>query len=437
MTIGSKTFSVMESTPYGVINVDGSRSVSGQSKKGLLLTKNWSGADRPKTSPTYVTYQFTPVGWKKPLRRRIRTDRSDRLKDDDHNYSVAIVREFDSPGSFQAAVKETYYPFGPGDWKWVVQPGTYGTRATMYGDSFQFFNEWDANDQLGLLGKLREKIENSDFNAAVFLAEGEQALDLVTQNTLKIYRAFKNLKKRGPRAALRSLGLDAANVNEPRKWRATARNMANGWLQIQYGVIPLVKDVYGCMEFLSKSLSVPFTNTYRVSRVKFLSSRNLNPTISGSARGYTRKAIIARLTEVNVAKLVGLADPASVVWEKTPYSFVADWFIPIGSYLSARGLSNSLSGIFVTSTKTFTRKVWSGKQITSGPGVLVIDNTFPNSSSERIDFSRVVTTTLPIPVPTLKPLSKAASWMHCANAVSLLTSQFALSGWKKVRTPGL
>ena len=30
----------------------------------------------------------------------------------------------------------------------------------------------------------------------------------------------------------------------------------------------------------------------------------------------------------------GLLNPLSVAWELVPYSFVADWFLPVGSYLN-------------------------------------------------------------------------------------------------------
>jgi hypothetical protein len=32
---------------------------------------------------------------------------------------------------------------------------------------------------------------------------------------------------------------------------------------------------------------------------------------------------------------LGLLNPAEVIWELVPFSFVADWFLPIGDYLSA------------------------------------------------------------------------------------------------------
>lgn len=38
-------------------------------------------------------------------------------------------------------------------------------------------------------------------------------------------------------------------------------------------------------------------------------------------------------------KLYGFDNPAGVLWEATPYSFVADWFFPVGSYLNALNMS--------------------------------------------------------------------------------------------------
>lgn len=36
----------------------------------------------------------------------------------------------------------------------------------------------------------------------------------------------------------------------------------------------------------------------------------------------------------------GLLNPLEVIWELVPFSFVADWFLPIGDYLSALDASS-------------------------------------------------------------------------------------------------
>jgi len=126
---------------------------------------------------------------------------------------------------------------------------------------------------------------------------------------------------------------------------------------------------------------------------------------------------------VNVAQLSGLTDPASVLWELTPYSFVADWFIPIGNYLAARSLASALTGTFVT---TKTRRVfcaYEGLANTDNGIVRTVYTTPPKGNCALINVTRTVSTSLNVPVPSFKTLDKVASWKHCANAVALLVQK--------------
>jgi hypothetical protein len=56
--------------------------------------------------------------------------------------------------------------------------------------------------------------------------------------------------------------------------------------------------------------------------------------------------------EMSVARQLGMLDPASVVWEIVPYSFVVDWFVPFGTYLSNLNAIPKLKGRFLTTYVT-------------------------------------------------------------------------------------
>jgi hypothetical protein len=132
-----------------------------------------------------------------------------------------------------------------------------------------------------------------------------------------------------------------------------------------------------------------------------------------------RKGITCTLKEVDVVGLSGLKDPLSVAWELLPYSFVADWFIPIGDFLQARGLSQALTGSFVSSTK----------EVAYGYNLHVTEpdpqpwwvKTQTKTISELGYFERAIGITLEVPLPTAKPLMDVPSWKRAANAVALLS----------------
>jgi hypothetical protein len=169
--------------------------------------------------------------------------------------------------------------------------------------------------------------------------------------------------------------------------------------------------------------------TYKVRRKKDLLVLPWNiggsKYLSWSGVGSTRAQLIARLSEVDTVKLVGLLDPASVAWELLPYSFVVDWFIPIGQYLAARALPNALTGVFVT-TKTRLVECHVTGLADSDNGIVKNVYMAPPGRTDATDLTvtRTVSTTLTVPLPTWKTLDKVASWQHAANAVALLSQRF-------------
>jgi hypothetical protein len=64
--------------------------------------------------------------------------------------------------------------------------------------------------------------------------------------------------------------------------------------------------------------------------------------------------------------------------------------------------------------KLFNRCVSGGTYFTAPSAVL---QGYTALSHERIDLGN----TISVPLPNVKPLSKVASWQHCANALALLT----------------
>jgi len=296
-------------------------------------------------------------------------------------------------------------------------PGRDNVRETVY-TSFitawggaNFNNLWTANDDLALIGKLRTAVAGSDFNLGVFLGEGHEALKMIATNATKIYRAYKLARKGNFIGAAEQLVRGSGK-------RGSVRSIpAKNWLELQYGWLPLLKDVKGGAEFLAHQLNTPLHVTVKVRhKVEAYPVRSLN----GNAVytfGWHRSTgqIIYRAKEIDVPQLVGLTDPASVAWELLPFSFVADWFLPIGSWLDARGLSQALTGTFVT---------------THGQDGFATqpNSTHPNyqwaaDSQERWrTVDRQVTNNLLVPFPNIKPLGKIATWKHAVNSIALLAA---------------
>lgn len=134
--------------------------------------------------------------------------------------------------------------------------------------------------------------------------------------------------------------------------------------------------------------------------------------------------------EESIPKLLGLMDPELVAWELVPFSFVIDWFAPVGSWLEARAFASSLKGLFVT---TDFQKVHCGgfKQAKFRDESLGLTSVMsPVSGGDYrytgITVQRTVSSSLNVPMPKVKTLAKALSLQHCLNGIALLTSAVRL-----------
>lgn len=373
---------------------------------GLYESKSWSGTDRPKVAPVYESYDWFHPYERRWIRRRRRVSAVTRRDEEDHPYSCLIV--FQRSSGFQRDV----YLNGTlaGYAREAVTDTTYGVTPS---------SEWNANDDLALIGKLREAVAGSDFNAGVSLGEAGQTLDLIFGAATRIRTALGRVRRGDVHGAARALG-------QVRFRGRVSGNVASNWLELQYGWLPLLKDVQGAAEFLGKHLNFPYEQSYKVRKRQV---RNVNLQPPGYTRsnvvlqGSTKGQIIARVTEVNIPQLIGLTDPASVAWELVPYSFVADWFIPIGAYLSARGLAQSLTATYVTTKTTRLRAEWRYVATTDAQGYLHTFTPDAFVSERRTQVNRTVSSTLQVPQPQVKPLGEVASWKRAANAIALLVGR--------------
>jgi hypothetical protein len=120
-----------------------------------------------------------------------------------------------------------------------------------------------------------------------------------------------------------------------------------------------------------------------------------------------------------------LLDPEVVMWNLVPFSFLADWAIPLSDWLTARGFAQGLDATFITSNKR-TGVAYEPQ----GKGLFKSDPSDGEALFSRVLFDRTVSSTLAVPKPTTTPLAKALSWRHMTNAVALLISNHGGRGYK-------
>jgi hypothetical protein len=286
---------------------------------------------------------------------------------------------------------------------------------------------WSDNDRIKLIGKLREKMSGSDFNLGTVLGEGHQTLRMIGDTAINLAKSLNRLKKGDLAGAARALlGPSGRKPHKPydkmAPFRATSDTISSKWLELQYGWKPLLNDVEAGAQFIAHKLSVPAKQTYRMSIVKHenrtVVSEDGNPggPVIGRSFATARLSLKVVVSEQqSQLAALGLLNPEVVLWELMPWSFVVDWFLPIGDYLSARA---TLSNIKISSS-TETSYLVANAPPPEQSGILSGD--FSQAAYKRIMLQRLVSAGAPkLPLPGFKPLSKALSVQHCLNGIALL-----------------
>lgn len=306
-----------------------------------------------------------------------------------------------------------------------------------------------ANDQNKLINKLWSKVKGSDFNLSVFLGEAPQTVALVADTAIRIAKSIYHVRKGDASGALRSLVEGTTRAPLVRRFDSThssslypnlksdVRDQSRLWLELQYGWKPLLSDTEAAAQMLSQQLEFPLrkvvrTRTFRAGPERVSASgnywtnneANMEPgSMSRPAMDMHRRSIKAIFSEdfnPSTAAKLGLLDPELVAWELLPFSFVADWFIPIGSYLEARASASRLgNGTFVTSDH---RTSWRGDSRSTGSLQKNVGNV--SADDFKMSFSRSISSTLIAQKPKFVPLNQALSLAHVANAIALVTLAF-------------
>lgn len=237
----------------------------------------------------------------------------------------------------------------------------------------------------------------------------KETIDMISSNLMKIVKSVRLLRKGKWKKAHAALGVSP-------KGSPRGRDVPARWLELQYGWLPLLDDIYtvGNEFFPDPRFRVRksvFADLYRFNENRYGTS-SIDLLDRYSITGYFK----IKGDAVQTMQHLGVLNPLAVAWEAVPFSFVVDWFLPVGDWISSltalHGISFSEVSVVrckkserigrVNSNPTDPKKVW--------------------SECEEYTYSYQRTVGLPSrPFPSFKnPLSIA----HFANGMSLLATVF-------------
>jgi hypothetical protein len=177
-------------------------------------------------------------------------------------------------------------------------------------------------------------------NLAVTYAEAAKTSDMILSTAKRFERAYRAFRKGNFKAVARELNLRSGTVHKT-------------WLEYKYGWTPLLMEVKGSAEFFAQQTLGGRPPRFVVQKKgkfpKPLGSGNkltYAPAYGGTGSGSyewklqcdyrCRQKLWCEVVNPHFNRLqqLGLTNPALVAWESVPYSFVFDWFVSVGDWLT-------------------------------------------------------------------------------------------------------
>lgn len=183
--------------------------------------------------------------------------------------------------------------------------------------------------------KLRNDSKDEVMNLAQNLAEYRQTSSMFVSLAKDVYKTWRQIRRTG--------GI-------PRGRDSLSKRAANRWLEYQYGLKPLMSDLYNTFERMNEIIPRP---VYR--RVKANSKFIRTDVQYESAPGViyrhrlsevslrSRMTAVIQHNTIRRAAEYGMVNPLMLAWEVIPYSFVVDWLIPVGDIISSLDAEVGLS----------------------------------------------------------------------------------------------
>ncbi len=262
--------------------------------------------------------------------------------------------------------------------------------------------------------KILSKMKRQIVHVGNIIAERKQTMDMVQSSVKRILSLIK---------AKRTIFRTAAQyVTNPKA-------IANDILAFKFGVEPLMSDIQSFAKYLDEEAEGQFV----VARSNLKHNGGVPITIdtpSFSFTGMLEMSYTAKCSVENPAtrslSQFGLINPLEILWEVTPWSFIVDWFLPVGEWLSSKTADCGLK------FRTGTRKVKLTGSFYPGPlpaNLNVVDpdkdySTEPFYPFHGVVIDRSVLTDLPIfsPVRIKNPIS----WSHGIESVALLVQRLKI-----------
>lgn len=271
----------------------------------------------------------------------------------------------------------------------------------------------------GARNKILEKLKNQKVNLGVALATTNQTANFFSKTCKTLYKGVRSLASRDPKSFKRLLN------------GASLRDVPSRWLEHQYASVPLLLDLKGSFDEMKSAYSEkPPTLQLKVRKSlkqvylpEMQAGRWVSQFVFDGYGDYGAEVGLKYSTRNEVLRSLGktgFTNPAEIVWELVPFSFVFDWMLPVGSWLSSFDASFGFE--FETGYETtFRKEVTQFSRFLPSQFDNVSQSLTSKPKSRVVEVSRVVLKDFPSAELVFK---NPVSTSHVANGMSLLALLF-------------
>lgn len=274
--------------------------------------------------------------------------------------------------------------------------------------------------------KAISKINNQKVNLGQMVLEAGETSELMVSTIRKAVTLVKAFKSKSPKAFLWAKTIGSKPGHRGSK-------IPDAYLEYVYGVKPLIQDAHGALEaFRTRgqsrppAFSVEGKSGAKDSGISYLTHGSLNSArlmVEWNQTQSVKVRMDLELVNPFTATLasLGILNPAALAWERLPFSFVADWFVPVGQWLGHldAGLGCQFKGGSVSYITHRSERSTGFTGPADNPPYTDFNWSGSRYSYEGFNFRRDVLYSVPFGTVYLKnPFPK--NGIHIANAVALL-----------------
>lgn len=334
-------------------------------------------------------------------------------------------RSFPTRGPSGSVSYEYAAPFNPYWYKYTSVPVQF-----LFPQISEMGVPWSTSDvnSMTSLAEIRalNKLKDQKVNAALFFAEGGKTANLIAEKLSQLADAVRHFKRR-----MTSKDWWKYYLTSPDK---LSKRAAQEVLAFQYGIRPLVGDICGAIDHFTGGPRVPrvfVIGKATTSSSSLVSVNATNPLHIGPQAKYAWDVVTRCKVRLDyemdnpnlaTAEQLGISGVPELLWELVPYSFVIDWLVPVGEWLSALSADRGFS--FIAGSCSLEEKAHAQcirVIFNSHPYVSNLSGKIDPGSTSAFRFHRTVYVNSPIPA---LPIKNPISVEHTINAIALIRNMF-------------